>query len=403
MNGVLSMTQLALDTDLTPEQREYMTTVKASADALLSIINDILDFSKIEAGKLALDTVPFVLRDSLGVWLKTLALRAHKKGLEFGYLKTTSRLDGQEAVAGKRGRVWDYVPLHGVLGGAARPYPCPGPMSPIAVAPLPVLVVDDNTTNRRLLRDLLTHWQMWPITIDGGPAALTALAQAEAEGTPFRLVLLDAQMPEMDGFAVAVCIQQDSSIARAAILMLSSMNPSGIAARCRALGIPFYLTKPFIPSDLWEAITTASGQVTPGNRPMLSATQRVPHSSRHGLCILVAEGSVINQQLAVRILEKRGYQGEMVSTGQEALAALARYLFDLALLDIQMPDLDGFETTTAIRAQERVTGAHLPIIALTARAMSGIHERWLAAGMDDCLTKPLKADDLETSIDRLLG
>ena len=276
-------------------------------------------------------------------------------------------------------------------------------MSPIDVRQLPVLVVDDNTTNRRLLHDLLTHWQMRPTTVDGGQAALTALAQAKAAGRPFRLVLLDAQMPEMDGFAVAACIQQDPSIAGATILMLSSMDLSGDAARCRTLGIPFYLTKPIIPSDLWEAILAALGQAAPANRPTPLAAQRKPLGSRHGVRILVAEDNVINQLLVVRMLEKRGYEVEVVSTGQAALAALERHLFDLVLMDVQMPDLDGFEATTAIRVQERETGAHLPIIALTAHAMSGDHERCLAAGMDGYLTKPLKADELEAAIDRLLG
>jgi two-component system, sensor histidine kinase and response regulator len=207
----------------------------------------------------------------------------------------------------------------------------------------------------------------------------------------------------MDGFVVAACIQQDPCIAGPTILMLSSMDLSGDAARCRTLGIPFYLTKPIIPSDLWEAILAALGQAAPANRPTPLAAHRVPLGSHHGVRILVAEDNVINQLLVVRMLEKRGYEVEVVSTGQAALAALEQHLFDLVLMDVQMPDLDGFETTATIRVQERETGAHLPIIALTAHAMSGDHERCLAAGMDGYLTKPLKADALEAAIDRLLG
>jgi len=185
--------------------------------------------------------------------------------------------------------------------------------------------------------------------------------------------------------------------------MLSSMDLSGDAACCRALGIPFYLTKPIIPSDLWEAILAALGQAAPANRPTPLAAQRKPLGSRYGMRILVAEGNVINQLLVIHILEKRGYQVEVVSTGQAALAALARHLFDVVLMDVQKPDLYGFETTAAIRVQEREPGAHLPIMALTAHAMNGDHERWLAAGMDGYLIKTLKADELEAAIDRLLG
>jgi CheY-like chemotaxis protein len=148
-----------------------------------------------------------------------------------------------------------------------------------------------------LLHDLLTHWQMSATSVDGGQAALTALAQAKAAGRPFRLVLLDAQMPEMDGFAVSACIQQDPSVAGATILMLSSMDLSGAAARCRALGIPFYLTKPIIPSDRWEAILTALGQAAPAKHPRPSAAQRMALGSRRSVRILVAEDNVVNQLL----------------------------------------------------------------------------------------------------------
>jgi two-component system sensor histidine kinase/response regulator len=243
---------------------------------------------------------------------------------------------------------------------------------------------------------------MQPTAVEGGHAALALLAQAKAAGTPYRLVLLDAQMPDMDGFAVAACIQQDPTLAGATILMLSSTDLSGDAGRCRALGIPRYLTKPIIPSDLWEAMTSALDQAGPVSQLVPAVSAHPPRAGRHGARILLAEDNVVNQRLAVRLLEKWGYQVEVVGTGQAALAALARHPFDLVLMDVQMPDLDGFETTAAIRARERVTGVHLPIIALTAHAMSGDHERCLAVGMDAYLTKPLKADDLEAAIDRLL-
>jgi signal transduction histidine kinase/CheY-like chemotaxis protein/HPt (histidine-containing phosphotransfer) domain-containing protein len=498
MNGILGMTELALDTALTPEQREYLTTVQASADALLAILNDILDFSKIEAGKLTLEAIPFALRDSLGASLKTLALRAHQKGLELAYSVQPSVPDALVGDPGRlrqilvnlvgnaikfteqgevvvqveaRSQTTDMVELHIAVtdtgigippdkqrlilepftqadGTMTRKYggtglglaiskqlvelmggqlwlestvgrgstfhftarfgvqPAPsseqGPTPPIDVHGLPVLVVDDNATNRRILQELLAHWRMRPTVVDGGPAALAALADARDADRPFRLVLLDAQMPEMDGFTLAGHIKQDPTLAGATILMLSSSDLAENMARCRALGIHMYLTKPIIPSDLLNAILTALY----GTAPDVHSSPAMPKPASRGhaqsLQVLLAEDNVVNQRLTVWMLEKRGYQVEVASTGHEALAALARRAFDVVLMDLQMPELDGFETTAVIRAQERGTGAHLPIIAMTAHAMKGDEERCLAAGMDGYVSKPVKAEELYAAIDRVV-
>ncbi|HEX9867598.1 MAG TPA: response regulator, partial [Candidatus Tectomicrobia bacterium] len=496
MNGILGMTELALDTPLTPDQREYLTAVKTSGDALLDIINDILDFSKIEAGKLALDAAPFALRNSLGTTLKTLALQAHAKDLELAYAVQSEVPD---LLVGDPGRlrqilvnlvgnaikftqqgevvvtvetaspVTDAVILHVAVkdtgigipadkqhvilepfmqadGSTTRQYGGTGlglaiskqlaelmggrlwleseaghgstfhftvrfsvqpasaarqvPATPVELHQLPVLVVDDNATTRRILHEMLTHWQMQPTTVEAGQTALAVLTQARDAGTPYPLVLLDACMPEMDGFTVAARLGQDPTLVGATILMLSSADLSGDAARCRELGISRYLTKPIVQSDLWEAIMTTLRMPAHDDRLVPSVLPPIPFASPQGWRILLAEDNVVNQLLAVRMLEKRGHQVEVVGTGKAALAALAQHTFDLVLMDVQMPEIDGFEATAAIRAREHEGGGHLPIIAMTAHVMKGDQERCLAAGMDDYVAKPVKAADLYAAIDR---
>jgi CheY-like chemotaxis protein/HPt (histidine-containing phosphotransfer) domain-containing protein len=269
-----------------------------------------------------------------------------------------------------------------------------------AVRALPVLVVDDNATNRRMLQDMLSRWHMRPTLVDSGPQALARLAQARAQGQPFALVLLDAHMPEMDGFTVATHMQQDPALAGTTILMLSSADLAGDAARCREVGITRHLLKPMTQAELWEAIVTVLGRAAhPHTAPPTPALPVVPGAQRP-LRILLAEDNRVNQQVARRILEKHGHTVVVVSDGQAALAALAQAPCDLVLMDIQMPVLDGLTATATIRAQEQ--GTHLPIIAMTAHAMRGDRERCLAAGMDGYVTKPLKAADLVAAIAQVL-
>jgi len=277
-----------------------------------------------------------------------------------------------------------------------------GPATLVEVRQLPVLVVDDNATTRRILHEMLTHWQMQPTAVEAGQTALAILTQARDAGTPYPLVLLDACMPEMDGFTVAARLRQDPTLVGATILMLSSADLSGDAARCRELGISRYLTKPIVQSDLWEAIMTTRRTPAHDDRPTPSVSPPLPSAKPHGWRILLAEDNVVNQLLAVRMLEKRGHQVEVVGTGKAALAALAQHTFDLVLMDVQMPEIDGFEATAAIRAREHEGGGHLPIIAMTAHVMKGDQERCLAAGMDDYVAKPVKAADLYAAIDRQL-
>ena len=503
MNGIIGMTDLALETQLTPEQRDYLSMAKASAEALLGVINDILDFSKVEAGKLDLYLTDFDLRDSIGDTMKSLSLRAHEKSLELAYdvrpdvpevlvgdcgrlrqvlinlvgnaIKFTERgevvvhvavesrdddgvalhfavadtgigipseklalvfapfeqADGSTArrfggtglglaisrrlVELMGGRCWvesqvgagstfHFTIYFGLQNGAAHQ---PEPVA-VDLTAMRVLIVDDNATNRRILEEIVRGWRMQPTCVDGGRPALAAMLDAVAAGQSFPLVLLDAMMPEMDGFELAARIQEQPALSGATIMMLSSADRSGDVARCVRLGISTYLTKPVRPSDLLDAVVGALGQRREAPRAasaaagvaadaQVAALSAAPRRLR----ILLAEDNPVNQKLAVYMLTKRGHSVFVAANGRLALEALDARPIDLVLMDVQMPEMGGFEATAAIRANERPRGTHLPIIAMTAHAMKGDRERCLAAGMDAYLSKPLRASDLFAAIDNV--
>src|SRR5271157_69630 len=485
MNGVIGMTDLLMDAGLNPEQLDYARMAKSSAESLLTIINDILDFSKIEAGKLELESIEFKLRDSMVPTIKTLALRAHQKGLELtcdirpevpeelvadptrlrqiiinlvgNAIKFTDRGEVGLKVA-LESRTQDQVRLHFVVqdtgigvspqkqklifeafsqadGSTARRFGGTGlgltiskrlvermdgriwvesvegqgsafhftaslgvgkvaeppPAVPtIDLAGLAVLVVDDNTTNRRILREMLSNWGMRLSLAESGAAALECLKQAPY---PFGLILTDVNMPDMDGFALVEQLRQGPDLAATAkVIMLTSAGQRGDAARCRELGVAAYLTKPVGQAELLDCIARVLGPAGAG--PVVLITHHTLREEKRTLHVLLAEDNAVNQKLAARLLEKHGHHVTVTSNGHEALAALDRDNFDVVLMDVQMPEMDGFEATAVIRVREQSTGRHLPIIAMTAHAMQGDRERCLAAGMDGYIAKPIKAQEL---------
>jgi signal transduction histidine kinase/CheY-like chemotaxis protein/HPt (histidine-containing phosphotransfer) domain-containing protein len=492
LNGIIGMTELALDTPLSPEQRDYLTMVKHSADALLGILNDILDFSKIEQRKLELEAIPFSVRDHLAELVKPLAMRAEQKRLELvchvlpdvpsvaigdpgrlrqvllnlignaikftehGQILVQVQVDARDADATTLhyfvsdsgigiapdkqqeifqpfkqadgsttrkfggtglglaisstlielmgGRIWlESAPLEGStfhfttrLGVTdARPEAATVTLTGVAV-----LIVDDNAVNRRMLHDLLLRWKMRPTAVDSGRAALGALLDAAERGHPFSLVLLDANMPEIDGFEVARRIREEPRLAAATIMMLSSSGQYGETEKCRELGIALHLTKPVDQRDLAGAVTRALVR-DHAARTALPQAMLPGELAERRLHILLAEDNAVNQRLAATLLQRRGHQVTIAVNGREALAALDRGCYDVVLMDVQMPEMGGFEATAAIREKERATGGHLPIVAMTAHAMKGDRERCLAAGMDEYLTKPLDSHRLCVTVERV--
>jgi PAS domain S-box-containing protein len=272
----------------------------------------------------------------------------------------------------------------------------------VALRGLHVLVVDDNETNRRILGSMLKHWLMKPTLAEGGTAGLAVLEEAAEAARPFPLVLLDAQMPDMDGFALAEQIRQKPELAGATIMMLTSAGQRGDGARCRELGISAYLVKPIRQSELLEAILIALGKGAREEDRSRLITRHTLREARRKVRVLLAEDNVVNQKLVVRLLERRGHTVEVATNGHEVLEALENPpdgKFDLVLMDVQMPDMDGLEATAAIRGKEKTTGAHLPIVAMTAYAMKGDRERCLAAGMDGYLSKPITLADLFQAVE----
>jgi two-component system sensor histidine kinase/response regulator len=268
----------------------------------------------------------------------------------------------------------------------------PGPLQPEELREVPVLVVDDNFTNRQLLNAMLSRWGMRPMAVDGGRLALEALEFARHAGHPFSLVLLDCHMPEMDGFVVAKQIRDKPELNSTTLMMLTSGGSPGDGARCRELGISAYLNKPIRAAELLEGISRIRQKVPETALPLI--TKHTLREDRNRVRILLAEDNLVNQTVAVRLLEKRGYTVVVAGSGRAALAALEQNNFDLVLMDVQMPELDGFETTVAIRAKEELTGAHIPIVAMTAHALKGDQERCMASGMDGYLSKPIRVEEL---------
>jgi two-component system, sensor histidine kinase and response regulator len=506
MNGVIGMTELVLETDLTADQRECLTTVRASADSLLTIINDILDFSKIEAGRLELDPVPFNLRDLIEEMLRPLAVSAHAKGLELACdvardvpshvvgdpvrirqiltnltgnaikfthegevvvevsvmdhgdgeprLRFTVRDTGVGIPKDKQALIFDpfsqadgsttrrfggtglgltisarlVAAMEGTLTVESEPGQgsafhfgvrlatvadperiWPAPLTPAGVD---VLVVDDNGTNRKILVELLQAWGLRPTAVGSVPDALAHLTRACRNGQPVPLVLTDSHMPDADGFALAAEIKRVPTLADAVVLMLTSGDYQGDLQRCKEIGVAAYLTKPVRQAELQAAITKAlhARRVRPAAAAPVTAStpeaasagpSRVAESGRR---ILLVEDNATNQKLAVAILSRANYHTVVAESGQQALDIYRERGadFDLILMDVQMPGMDGLETTGAIREIEGGR-RRIPIVAVTARAMQGDRERCLAAGMDDYLAKPIHPSELLALLKKYLS
>jgi PAS domain S-box-containing protein len=507
MNGILGMTELALGTNLTAEQHEYLQMVKSSAEALLRILNDILDFSRIEARKLHLDSVVFNLRDAVSDTVRALAFRAQQKNLELachicrevpefvigdpGRLRqvlvnlvgnavkfteqgeVVVRVESGECAAKKeenggpsaappagtlRFSVTDtgigispdklasiFQPFEQADRSTTRRYGGTGlglaiagqlvelmggrlqvrstagagstfsftvrlelPEHPpveaeaarrVSLEGLRVLGVDDNATNRRILEDVLSGWRMRVSVCASAKEALAEAVRAAYTGDPYLLVLLDAHMPEVDGFTLARQIQQTPELAGIVLVMLTSVGQTEDVVRCRNLGIDAYLIKPIKQSDLLATLlSTLDASRRQARQPV-----EVPPLANRPLRVLLAEDNIINQRLGMRLLEKRGHFVVVVNNGQEALEALKNEAFDVVLMDVQMPVMDGIEATAAIRAREKETGKHLPILAMTAHAMKGDRETCLSAGMDGYVAKPIQPRELYDAIDRAVA
>jgi two-component system sensor histidine kinase/response regulator len=268
---------------------------------------------------------------------------------------------------------------------------------------LSVLIVDDNATNRRILQEMVLAWEMKPTLTEGGREALTLLERANTRGVAFALILLDAQMPAMDGFSVAEQIRKQASLSKPVVIMLTSAGMRGDAARCRELGISAYLTKPIKRSDLLRVIKTALRPQGVDEENSSVITRHSLRESQKRLRILLVEDNRVNQAVAVRLLEKRGHEVAVVGNGREALEALEVNTPDLVLMDVQMPEMDGLQATSAIREGEVRSEKHIPIIAMTAHAMAGDKERCLEAGMDGYVSKPLRIDDLVSVMEEVLS
>lgn len=267
-----------------------------------------------------------------------------------------------------------------------------------------VLAVDDNATNRRLLQDLLHNWGLETELAEDVPAAMQKLNQAYADKKPFSLVLLDAQMPDEDGFMLAKRLKEKPEFARIAMIMLTSAGQRGDAARCKELGMSAYLMKPINPWELFRAILTIMGTTSPPEaEPATLLTHHSIKESQHPLSILVAEDNIINQRLVKRMLDKMGHSTKLVATGKEALSAWEMGDFDLILMDVEMPEMTGFEATTRIRKKEHESGAgsHTPIIALSAHTPEEIEEECKQAGMDGFMPRPLKLAELVAYIEMI--
>jgi PAS domain S-box-containing protein len=522
MNGVIGMTNLLMETELNPTQRDFAETIHNSAEALLTIINDILDFSKIEAGKLVFETIDFDVRDAVEESIEMLAQRGQSKGLELVCqidADVPTRLRGDpgrlrqvltnlisnaikftergEVVVGVRMEPGDAAqgirpgdPEHPFLrfsvrdtgigispeaqqrlfqafsqadgsttrrfggtglglaisrqlvelmGGSIGVESHPGqgssfwftarferqPSDAPATTPKPTdllgvrtLIVDDNATNRRVLHHQLLSWHMRDESAASGPEAITLLRAAQAANDPFAIVVLDMQMPGMDGLELARLIRADASLDQPRLVMLTSLGSRMDEATMQQHGLTASLVKPARHTQLMACLAAAihkpSPVATPAG-PQPSEPVRIePRRAleRKPVRVLIAEDNPTNLKVALFQLEQLGYNADSVGNGAEAVALVQRVPYDVILMDCQMPEMDGFEATRRIRQLESTPGSlgslggrfqrrvRARIIAMTANAMQGDRDKCLGAGMDDYVSKPVRVTELKAALER---
>ncbi|MCC6544864.1 MAG: response regulator [Nitrospirae bacterium] len=501
MNGVIGMTELLLETELTKEQKEYVSAVKLSAESLLTIINDVLDFSKIEAARLDLEPIEFKLRDCISDALNVVALKASEKHLELAFrispdvpdevigdpgrlrqilvnlvgnaIKFTEKgevmvsVTSEEAPMGESffhftvadtgvgiplekqeiifeafsqadasttrryggsglgltissrlvkmmgGQMWiesqvdkgSSVHFTITLGIKQGAQPVQKTEKTENTNGVKVLVVDDNATNRRILEELFINWGMYPVTADSAQAALRAMEETWKSGEPFRLILVDANMPVMNGFELAESIKRNHDFDGAIIMMLASSGQHREVDRCRRLGISAHLVKPVKPSSLLDLIQLVLGGTKQEAVKSPPVTMHTIRGKQRPLNILLAEDNLVNKKIVSGILDKRGHMVVIVKNGKEAVSAYEERpgFFDIIVMDIQMPEMDGLEAAALIRSREEISGGHIPILALTAHAMKGTREKCLIAGMDGYVSKPVKINELISEIEEAIN
>jgi len=493
MNGILGMTGLALDTDLTSEQREFLEAVDESARSLLDILTDILDFSKIQSGRLALAPSAFELEECLSDTLKALAARAGDRGVDVVYeqaREVPGRLHGDEGrlrqivvnlvgnavkftsrgeivvTADVLERSGDDVTLSiavrdtgigvpdeakarifaafqqadtsatrqfggtglgltisselaGMMGGRLQVESTVGEGSTftftaklraaqesedvnhgMSLQGRAALIVDDNATSRRVLTDYLRRWGARPVAVDSVEAGVKEIREARAAGSPFEVVLADAEMQAPDGSGMAERLAVPGMGTPDLLLMTAQRRERGAKATPGASS--GYLAKPVMPTELREALVRRV-RVFAFEAAARGVPRTVEEMGSRRLRVLLAEDNKVNQMLAVALLRKRGYDVTVADNGREAVDLVRRSTFDVVLMDVQMPEVDGFEATAAIRAMESATSRRLPVIAVTAHAMDGDRQRCLDAGMDDYVSKPMDPEKLEMTIRRWTG
>lgn len=500
MNGVMAMTEILLDSELSPEQHGYVETVHKSANSLLSIINGILDFSKIEAGKLDLEKIDFDLRITVESIVDIFAVKADEKGLDFScfinpeipYLlrgdpgrmrqvlinfvnnamkftkdgevvvnvslvketdshatlrfavrdtgigipadrvsrlfQSFSQVDtsttrkyggtglglaiskqitelmggqiGVESEEGKGSTFWFLVMLERQPSGRQQV-----PIELGDIENLHVLVVDDNGTNRYILRKYLESWHCRVEETDSAGGAMKKLRDAADGDDPFKVALLDYCMPDVDGDLLGKKIKSDSQLKNLAMVMLSSVGERGDAKRLKKLGFAAFLTKPIKQSQLFDClriVTKKDANIEKDSSGQIVTRYSISEEHKRRVHILLAEDNAVNQKVALRILDKKlGCRADVVNNGKEAVESLKRLDYDLVLMDCQMPEIDGYEATRTIRdVTSTVRNHRIPIVAMTANAMKGDREKCIEAGMDDYVTKPINAQKLADAIER---